>query len=101
MEQAPPVLPPSHGWLSAAGPCSLTALVVVAWIAYGMQLHKGDWTEPWKISGDALHHLLIAEGLVQNGWWWHMPGRSAPYELDMVLFPVGGNVDYALMAVIA
>ena len=48
-------------------------------------------------NSDLNHHLMVAKTIAEGGWWWEIPRQSAPFGLDMVLFPVGGSVDYFIM----
>jgi phosphoglycerol transferase len=77
------------------------AVVVILTLIIELKLPGRNVTVPFVFQGDTLHHLLIVKAMIEQGWWWHIGRLSAPFSLDMISFPVGGNVDYALMWILA
>ncbi len=88
-------------WVRAAGLYFALGTFVVGLICFFYRVPGERWEVPIVYHGDAFHHLLIAKSLIAHGWWWNVPELSAPYGLEMVVFPVGGNLDYLIMTILA
>jgi len=73
------------------------AVIIFAVLWLGLHLNIHNIEIPLSAKGDALHHLAITKAIIESGWWWHISRLSAPFGLDMVIFPVGGTLDYALI----
>ena len=80
-----------------------TAIVVVVILVLSIELKlpARNLTVPFVFQGDTLHHVLVVKAMIEQGWWWHIIRLSAPFSLDMISFPVGGNLDYALMWILS
>jgi len=48
---------------------------------------------PTNAVGDAMHHVMLAKAIIEQGWYWNIERLSAPFTLPMVMFPVGGLLD--------
>ncbi len=77
------------------------AAFVVGLICFFYRVPGQRWDVPIFYHSDAFSHLMIAKSLITNGWWWNIPELSAPYGLEMVAYPVGGNVDLLIMTILA
>src|SRR5262245_17966986 len=75
----------------------LQGVLVAALVVWAVGFHDRSFSTPLKWGGDALHHLMVARMVLMGGWWWRSERMAAPFGLDMAAFPVGGNVDYALI----
>lgn len=73
----------------------LQGIFVASLVTWTVGFHKRSFSVPVNPSGDALHHLMVTKMILEEGWWWRSERVSAPFGLDMIAFPVGGNVDYA------
>jgi phosphoglycerol transferase len=56
---------------------------------------------PTNVTGDAMHHVMLAKAIIEQGWYWHIERLSAPFTLPMIMFPVGGLLDTILFKVIS
>jgi phosphoglycerol transferase len=83
--------------IQAFGYYATIAAVVILVLSIELKLPARNLTIPFVFQGDTLHHVLVVKAMIEQGWWWHIGRLSAPFSLDMISFPVGGNVDYALM----
>lgn len=67
-----------------------------------LKLNHHRMEVPFIFEGDAMHHLMIAKAIISHGWWWHISNLAAPFGgLNMIEFPVGGTLDYSIMALLS
>ncbi|TMJ01373.1 MAG: hypothetical protein E6G97_15930 [Alphaproteobacteria bacterium] len=77
---------------------ALAALVIFI-AGFGPLRFLHGW--PTNVTGDAMHHVMLAKAIIEQGWYWHIERLSAPFTLPMVMFPVGGLLDTILFKVIS
>ncbi len=76
-------------------------LIISIVLFLGLDLSTYDLNLPFNIIGDINHHLTMAKAISEQGWWWTIERLSAPFELDMLLAPLFGQFDVAIIWVLS
>ncbi|MCF3652081.1 hypothetical protein [Synoicihabitans lomoniglobus] len=71
------------------------AVLTILW--WGFDLRRWNFEIPLNIDGDALHYLAIARSMLESAEWWRIDRLSAPFELNMLLFPFCGMTEIFLL----
>jgi phosphoglycerol transferase len=56
---------------------------------------------PTNAQGDAMHHVMLAKAIIEQGWYWDIERLSAPFTLPLIMFPVGGLLDTIIFKVLS
>src|ERR1043166_1257001 len=78
----------------------LLGVVALAIFVAGFGLDRFFSLFPIYAAYDSGHHLALAKAVIEQGWFWNIERLSAPFTLPMVMFPVGGTFDYAIIKLI-
>lgn len=77
---------------------ALTAGALSLLVVYFMLgLGQYNLSIPISYGGDALYETVMVKALTEGSWNYHIARLGAPFELDAVDFPIGCNLDFAIM----
>jgi hypothetical protein len=65
-----------------------------------MHLWQHDLAVPVVYSGDALYYNVLAKGLTEGTWYYHIALLGAPFGMDAVDFSNSATLDFALIKIL-
>jgi phosphoglycerol transferase len=82
-------------------PYLIQAVIALAIFIFGFGPLRFVSGWPTGSSGDAMHHVMLAKAIIEQGWYWNIERLSAPFNLPLIIFPVGGLLDTILFKLFA